>query len=41
MRIAAVAILLTLALAGCGKKGMPEAPGPAADITYPKTYPTH
>ncbi|WP_428492377.1 LPS translocon maturation chaperone LptM [Rhodopila sp.] len=27
-------------LAGCGKKGPPDPPGPPADIIYPKTYPT-
>lgn len=27
-------------LAACGKKGPPDAPGPANQITYPKTYPT-
>jgi predicted small lipoprotein YifL len=27
-------------LGGCGKRGPPEPPGPASDITYPKVYPT-
>ncbi|MEJ1975730.1 MAG: lipoprotein [Acetobacteraceae bacterium] len=40
MRVAALLLLLTM-LAACGKKGPPEAPGPAQDIIYPKTYPTH
>jgi predicted small lipoprotein YifL len=38
---AAVALLVVLGLlAGCGKKGPPEPPGPPDKITYPKTYPT-
>ncbi|MDD2704937.1 MAG: hypothetical protein PHU07_06340 [Acidocella sp.] len=28
-----------LALVGCGRRGAPTPPGPAADITYPHTYP--
>ncbi len=36
-----LAALLALALvAGCGKKGAPAAPGPADQITYPRSYPT-
>jgi predicted small lipoprotein YifL len=27
-------------LAGCGKKGPPDPPGPANQVTYPKVYPT-
>ena len=38
---AAVALAVMLALAGCGKKGIPDAPGPADQITYPRSYPTH
>jgi predicted small lipoprotein YifL len=38
--------VLTLAVAlgllvACGKKGPPDAPGPPADIIYPKVYPSH
>ena len=29
-----------LLLAGCGKKGAPSAPGPANEITYPRSFPT-
>ncbi len=39
----AVVLACTVAvglLAGCGKKGPPDPPGPPADIIYPKTYPT-
>jgi predicted small lipoprotein YifL len=36
-------ILLTfvclLGLTGCGRRGAPIPPGPAADITYPHVYP--
>jgi len=32
-------IVLTL-LAGCGKKGGPSAPGPAGEVSYPRTYPS-
>jgi predicted small lipoprotein YifL len=34
-----VLALVGLTLAGCGKKGPPLPPGPADQITYPKTYP--
>ena len=37
---AALFLLATLALAGCGKKGVPVAPGPADQIIYPHTYPS-
>lgn len=38
----AVLVLLALvALAGCGKKGSPSAPGPADQIIFPRSYPTH
>ncbi len=39
MRLA-LALAALLALAACGKKGAPTAPGPADQIIYPKTYPT-
>ncbi len=39
MKVAA-ALLVLLALAGCGKRGNPSAPGPVSDLTYPRTYPT-
>jgi predicted small lipoprotein YifL len=36
----ALVLLAVLALAACGKKGNPTAPGPADQITYPHTYPS-
>ena len=32
--------LAVLLLMGCGKKGAPSQPGPAAEIIYPKSYPS-
>ena len=40
MRLATIVLALAL-LAGCGKKEAPTAPGPADQITYPRSYPTH
>jgi predicted small lipoprotein YifL len=34
-------VALSAPLAACGKKGTPDAPGPASEIIYPRTYPTH
>jgi len=31
--------VLVLALAGCGKRGDPSPPGPADQVTWPRTYP--
>lgn len=39
MRLA-LALLALVALAGCGKKGGPSAPGPANEIIYPQQYPS-
>ncbi len=36
--LALLAILCTLALAGCGKKGPPQ-PAPGVPNTYPQPYP--
>ena len=30
-----------LALAGCGKRGSPSAPGPTDQVIYPRIYPAH
>lgn len=36
-----LALMLALAaLVACGKRGGPTPPGPAAEITYPRVYPT-
>ncbi len=40
VRVAAMALLALLALGACGKRGSPVTPGPAAEVIYPKTYPT-
>jgi len=37
---AVVVLALGLGLAGCGKKGPPNPPGPADKIIYPKPYPS-
>jgi predicted small lipoprotein YifL len=42
--ILALAVAVTMALgllAACGKKGLPEPPGPKDQIIFPKSYPTH
>ncbi len=39
MRALALALALA-ALVACGKRGGPVQPGPAAEITYPRVYPT-
>ena len=36
----ALILLALLALAACGKKGVPVAPGPADQIIYPHSYPS-
>ncbi len=36
----AAALLGLLALAACGRRGAPQPPGPPAQVTYPRTYPT-
>jgi hypothetical protein len=40
MKILAIVLLAGLMLTGCGRKGEPSPPGPAANVTYPQTYPT-
>jgi type IV pilus biogenesis protein CpaD/CtpE len=39
MKVVLVVLAVAL-LAGCAKKASPVAPGPADQITWPKTYPT-
>ncbi|HKM61994.1 MAG TPA: hypothetical protein VJY39_05835 [Acidisphaera sp.] len=43
IRMLALACLaaVSVSLAACGKKGPPSAPGPASEIIYPHTYPSH
>ena len=36
-----LAMLLVLAIASCGKRGPPVAPGPADQVTYPRSYPAY
>jgi predicted small lipoprotein YifL len=37
--LALAVLMLGLTLAACGKKGDPEPPPGAKDITYPRPYP--
>jgi predicted small lipoprotein YifL len=36
----ALALVLALTLAACGRKGAPLPPGPADQVTWPRTYPS-
>ena len=40
MRVALALLLLSGALAACGKKGPPDPPGPPDKVTYPRMYPS-
>jgi predicted small lipoprotein YifL len=35
------ALLLVLAVTACGKRGPPVPPGPADQVTYPRSYPAN
>lgn len=35
-----LALALLVTLGACGKKGLPDPPGPADKVTYPRAYPT-
>ena len=37
---AGLAVVALLLVAGCGKKGGPNPPGPANEVTFPRTYPS-
>ena len=42
MKLAGLLVImavLALGLTACGKKGPPDPPGPADQITYPRSYP--
>ena len=39
MRTAVVLVMLALLLAGCGRKGWPQPPGPPDQITTQRVYP--
>jgi predicted small lipoprotein YifL len=41
MRAALLLAVALLALAACGKKASPVPPGPADQVTYPRTYPAY
>jgi len=35
-----VLLIALVLLAACGKKGSPNSPGPANEISYPRAYPS-
>ena len=41
MRAALLALALAALLTACGKKGPPDPPGPAGQVTYPRQYPSY
>jgi predicted small lipoprotein YifL len=34
-----IALALVLSVVACGKRGPPQPPGPADQVTYPRSYP--
>jgi predicted small lipoprotein YifL len=36
-----LALLMALTVVSCGKRGPPVAPGPADQVTYPRSYPAY
>ena len=41
MKAMVILLAVGIALAACGKKGPLQAPGPADQVTYPRTYPAY
>jgi len=37
----ALALLMVLTIAACGRKGPPLPPGPPDQVTYPRGYPAY
>ncbi len=40
MKFVILALFVAISLAGCGRRGAPSPPGPAAAVTYPQSYPS-
>ncbi len=41
MKFFMLALMISLTLTACGRRGNPVPPGPAADVTYPHPYPAN
>jgi predicted small lipoprotein YifL len=40
-RVASLLVAVGVVLAGCGKLGPPQPPGPPDKVTWPHAYPTY
>jgi hypothetical protein len=40
MRATLLLLAVALLLGACGRRGWPQPPGPADQITYPRSYPS-